>query len=110
MLKKIVNDKINREKNIVNKKFMEFYYKGLVNNNINEQNDNILEQRKKLRNIIMNNINKNKSNLKFLFYKFYYNGIISSIKKNSSNNNKKITEKSIYVKRCENKKNNKNNE
>ena len=110
MLKKIVNDKINREKNIVNKKFMEFYYKGLVNNNINEQNDNILEQRKKLRNIIMNNINKNKSNLKFLFYKFFYNGIISSIKKNSSNNNKKITEKSIYVKRCENKKNNKNNE
>ena len=129
-LKKLINEKIKQDKNILNKIFIKFYYQGLLinnnikNNNITNQKENIssfinkeneikAKKIKIVQKLVMNNIKKDKCQLKFLFYKFFYNGIISTLKSNIPiNQNKKKTDNKIYVKRVyENRKiNNKNNE
>ena len=129
-LKKLINEKIKQDKNILNKIFIKFYYQGLLinnnikNNNITNQKENIssfinkeneikAKKIKIVQKLVMNNIKKDKCQLKFLFYKFFYNGIISTLKSNIPiNQNKKKIDNKIYVKRVyENRKiSNKNNE
>ena len=120
ILKKLITVKIIEHKTFLNKKFLKFYYQGLLHNNFinnlnNKSSNNSFElfknkekrlvQRKSLIKLINKIKSKNNNQLKFLFYKFYYNGIISSLKINIDNNNKKYIGNNIYIKKS-NKKNN----
>ena len=117
-LKKIIQNKINKQYNVLQKIFIKFYYQCLLNRNnsnnnyfiINKRNENLfglcnqnkIDQINQLGKLVNNKNKKNKELLKLLFHKFYYKGIISSIK---INNQKSNENKNIYIKKgFENKK------
>ena len=80
----------NKEYNILQKNFLTFYYKGLINDKEIENRNNIL--RTKLINIVINKEKTNKIIIKSNFHKFYYKGVISNLieEKNKNLIDKKI--------------------
>ena len=118
-LKNIIQKKIYKQNNILQKIFIKFYYQSLLNNNspnnnfvINMKNKNIqncsnikIQRINKLEKIVINKRKKNEELLKLSFSKFYYKGIIFSLKLNIQKANEN---KNIYIKKgFENKKINK---
>ena len=85
-----IKNRRNKEYNILQKNFLTFFYKGLINDKEIENKNNIL--RTKLINIVINKEKTNKIIMKSNFHKFYYKGIISNL---IEEKNKNIIDKKI---------------